>query len=145
MTAIRSLLAQRQWAVLICAAALLLKLIVPTGYMVGAVDGRVAMMLCPGTQTMAVTPDAPMAMVGHAMAARHPVDHPPGHSDSGHGREMPCAFAGLAAPLLDSIDPIQLAALIAFVMAVGLAVRVLAHPVDAPRLRPPLRGPPALS
>ncbi|MEJ8629079.1 hypothetical protein P0F65_02870 [Sphingomonas sp. I4] len=49
MTAIRSLFAQRHLAVLLCAAALLLKLIVPTGYMVGPVDGGMGIVLCPGS------------------------------------------------------------------------------------------------
>ena len=40
MQAIRHLLAQRHLAVLICAAALLLKLLVPTGYMIDSDHGK---------------------------------------------------------------------------------------------------------
>ena len=49
MTAIRSLFAQRKLAVLLCAAALLLKLLIPNGYMVGQVDGHAAIILCPAS------------------------------------------------------------------------------------------------
>ncbi len=152
MTAIRSLLAQRNLAVLLCTATLLLKLIMPMGYMVGSVEGRITVILCPGAGPLPASLPAPhegqgagMAMAGHAMTMHDRFDHPAGHSDGGHGRDMPCAFAGLAAPMLAAIDPIQLALLIAFVMALGLVVRVVPRPGDAPYLRPPLRGPPALS
>jgi hypothetical protein len=61
-----------------------------------------------------------------------------------HGKaEMPCAFAGLSAAVLDPIDPIQLAALIAFVLAIGLTATVPPSPARPAFLRPPLRGPPA--
>ncbi len=148
MTAIRSLFAQRHLAVLICAAALLLKLLIPAGYMIGQVDGRTAIILCPGSAPVAgmapMAHDAAMAMDhGHMVHDRS--GHGSGHSDKDHGRDMPCAFAGLTAPGLAATDPIQLALLIAFVMAVGLTMPVLLRPVAAPYLRPPLRGPPALS
>ena len=40
MTAIRSLIAQRHLAMLLCLAALLMKFVVPTGYMIGEAQGR---------------------------------------------------------------------------------------------------------
>ncbi|WP_452664422.1 hypothetical protein [Sphingomonas zeae] len=148
MLAIRSLFAQRHLAVLLCTAALLLKLLIPAGYMIGQVDGRAAIILCPGSAPMPdMTPmvhDGAMAM-DHATIVHDRSGHAPRHSDKDHGRDMPCAFAGLSAPGLTATDPIQLALLIAFVMAMGLAMPVLPRAVAAPYLRPPLRGPPALS
>ncbi|WP_428968505.1 hypothetical protein ACQR50_12065 [Sphingomonas sp. Xoc002] len=146
MTAIRSLFAQRHLAVLICTAALLLKLLIPAGYMIGQVDGRAAIILCPGRAPAPVpmAHDGAMAMA-HAAMSHARSEHGSGHSGQDHGRDMPCAFAGLTAPGLAATDPIQLALLIAFVMAIGLAMPVLPRPVAAPYLRPPLRGPPALS
>ncbi|WP_294272452.1 hypothetical protein [uncultured Sphingomonas sp.] len=154
MTAIRSLFAQRKLAVLLCAAALLLKLLIPTGYMVGQVNGHAAIILCPASGPVpdlsatghgkTMTHGGAMAM-GHGTMVHDGSGHGSGHSDEDHGRESPCAFAGLAAPGLAAADPIQLALLIAFVMGVGLAVPVLPRPAPAPYLRPPLRGPPALS
>jgi len=150
VTAIRSLFAQRHLAVLICAAALLLKLLIPAGYMIGQVDGRAAIILCPGSAPVPAPAPVPMAHDGamamdHAAMSHARSEQGSGHSGQDHGRDMPCAFAGLTAPGLAATDPIQLALLIAFVMAVGLAMPVLPRPVVAPHLRPPLRGPPALS
>ena len=134
MLAIRHLFAQRYLAVLICAVTLLMKLLVPTGYMIDSNHGRLAITICSGT--------APTAMAMN-MSRMHGdiADH--GKSKD-HGKaEMPCAFSGLLAAALGATDPIQLAALIAFVLAVGLAATVLPAPSRPAYLRPPLRGPPA--
>ncbi len=135
MSALRRLLAQRDLAVLLCLAVLWLKLLVPTGYMIDAGQGWFAVVPCSG---MAV-PSMP-AMAHGAMAHHAPKDH---HRQEQRASEMPCAFAGLSAPALSSTDPVQLAALIAFVLALGLSVVLLPAPAPALRLRPPLRGPPA--
>jgi hypothetical protein len=133
--AARSLLAQRRLAMLLCVATLLLKLLLPAGYMVDNDHGRLTVSLCSG-----VAPNAVMT----AMVGMHGDTHNPGKSKD-HGKaEIPCAFSGLSAASLGAISPIQLAALIAFVMAVGLAVALLPTPAEPARLRPPLRGPPAL-
>jgi len=151
--AIRLLLAQRHLALFICGAALVLKLLVPTGYMIQADHGRLAIIECSGV----VQRPAPVAaaaathgdMADHGQMAEHAsmpdhakADH---HDQSGdHGwAKMPCAFAGLSAAALGAIDPIQLAALIAFVLAIGFAPVVLPTPARDGYLRPPLRGPPA--
>lgn len=131
MLANRRLLAERNLAVLLCAATLLLKLLVPTGYMIGSEHGRLTIELCSGVASQ------PMAMEMHGDM--------PGHGKSKeHGKaELPCAFSGLSAAALAAVDPIQLAALIAFVMSVGLAGLALPPPCHRAHLRPPLRGPPA--
>ena len=134
MPFVRRLLAQRHFAVLLCAATLLLKLVVPSGYMIGSEHGRMTIELCSG-----VAPQ-PMALEMPGMHGDMP-DH--GQSKD-HGKaEMPCAFSGLSAALLAAADPIQLAALIAFVMSVGLACLALPPASRRTHLRPPLRGPPA--
>lgn len=135
MLAVRSLLAQRHFAALLCAATLLLKLLVPTGYMIGNEHGRMTIELCSGVV------EVPVAM---AMAM------PGMHGDlAGHGKlpdygktEMPCAFVGLSAVSLGAVDPVQLAALIAFLFVVGLSPAVLPAIIRRCYLRPPLRGPP---
>jgi hypothetical protein len=126
---VRRLLAQRYFAVLLYAGALLLRLLVPTGYMIGSENGQITMELCSG-----VTPHATMIAI------------PGMHGDMpDHGKaETPCAFAGLSAASLGAIDPIQLVALIAFVMAVRLSPTVLPAIIRRSHLRPPLRGPPAV-
>lgn len=135
MQAIRRLLAQRHFAVLLCAATLLLKLLVPTGYMIGSEHGRMTVELCSEIAPQPMAVDMP-GMHGDMR------DH--GKSKD-HGKaEMPCAFSGLSAASLAAVDPIQLAALIAFVMSVGLAGLTLPLPSRRAHLRPPLRGPPAI-
>ncbi len=134
MFAIRSLLAHRRLVLLLCAATLLAKLLVPSGYMIASDHERTVIAICSGTGPATLT----VAMPGMDHAA-------PGHGDRGdHGKaEMPCAFAGLSAAVLAPLDPIQLAALIAFVMAAGLIGAALPLPAAPVRLRPPPRGPPA--
>ena len=133
MQPVRRLLAQRHLAVLICAATLLLKLLVPAGYMVRSDHGRLAITICSGTAPRTATtemPEAHGAMPDHGKSKEH------GRAD------MPCAFSGLSAPAIGTTDPIQLAALIAFVMAVGLTGVVPLAPSRPAYLRPPLRAPP---
>ena len=133
MSAVRHLLAQRRLAALILTAALLMKLLVPAGFMIGGHDGTITIEVCSGTAPRTMT----IAVPGMG-------DQTPDHDKADHGKaEMPCAFAGLSAAALGSIDPIQLAALIAFVLAIGLARAPLPAPTRTRHLRPPLRGPPA--
>jgi hypothetical protein len=132
--AARILLAQRQIALLLCVATLLLKLLVPTGYMIDNDHGRLTFTVCSGVQPRAMTMEMP-GMHG---------DMPDHGKSKDHGKaEMPCAFSGLSAAALGAIDPIQLAALIAFVMAMGIIGLALPPPSTPTYLRPPLRGPPA--
>lgn len=134
MRLIRHLLAQRQLAVLICAATLLLKLLLPTGYMIDNDHGRITITICSGTTPRTMTMEMP-GIHGDM----------PGHGKSkDHGdTEMPCAFSGLSAAMLGSIDPVQLAALIVFILGLGLIATVPPAPSRPAYLRPPLRGPPA--
>lgn len=131
MRAVRHLLAQRHLAALICAATLLLKLLVPAGYMIDNDRGRITVTICSGTTPRTMT----MAMHGDTS------DH--GQSKD-HGKaEMPCAFSGLSAAVTGTTDPIQLAALLSFILVLGLVATVVPAASRPPYLRPPLRGPPA--
>jgi hypothetical protein len=134
MQAVRHFIAQRHLAVLLCVATLLLKLLVPTGYMIGDDHGRPTITVCSGMATRTMAMDMP----GMDSAA---ADH--GKSKD-HGKaEMPCVFSALSAAVMGATDPIQLAALVAFVLALGLAAIILPGPSRPARLRPPLRAPPA--
>jgi hypothetical protein len=133
--AARTFLAQRHLAVLICLATLLLKLLIPAGYMIDNDHGRMSITVCSGVAPATAMMD---------MRGMHGDVPTSGKSKDNGKAEMPCAFSGLSAATLGAIGPIQLAALIAFVMAVGLAVALLPTPAEPARLRPPLRGPPAL-
>ena len=134
---IRSLLAQRRFAVLICAAALLLKLLVPTGYMIESSHGRLTIVVCSGSVPVTEMPGMDRSMPDQGQ------EHGKDHRKQDHGKaELPCAFSGLSTAALGAIDPVQLAILITFVTASGLFVLVSLVPSDATWLRPPLRGPP---
>lgn len=85
MHAVRHLLTQRHLAVLICAATLLLKLLVPTGYMIDNDHGRMTVTICSGTAPPTMTTEMP-GMHGNM----------PDHGESkDHGKaEIPCASQG---------------------------------------------------
>ncbi|WP_419828247.1 hypothetical protein [Sphingomonas sp.] len=130
----KCLLSHRPLAILLCAATLLLKLLVPTGYMIGSEHGRLTIELCSGLASPAMAADMP-EMRG---------DMPDHGRSKDHGKaEMPCAFAALSAASLGAIDPVQLAALSAFILDVGLRPATWTAPCRRAQLRPPLRGPPA--
>jgi len=126
-------------AVLVCLAALALRMLMPAGYMLSGDGGRIAIIPCSGiVLESGMAPAMPVA--DHA-TARHAM---PGHDTSReHGKaEMPCAFSGLSAPLLGGADLVLLVLALAFVAAMALRASARA-PVRTPAyLRPPLRGPP---
>ncbi len=137
----------RCFVVLLCAATLMLKLLVPTGYMVGSHHGLVTIELCPGVaaQPMVMATDMAMSEAmseAMAMPGMHGdvADH--GKSQDHGKRDMPCAFSGLSAASLGAVDPVLLVALITFVMALGLLPVMLPTFTRRSHLRPPLRGPP---
>ena len=141
--AFRRLLAQRRFVVLLCAATLLLKLLIPTGYMIANENGHPAITICSG-----IAPEN-MAMAMPGMHDDTPDHGKNGYGKTGHGKkdhgraEMPCAFSGLSVASLGAIDPIQLAALVAFILSAGLFPAMLSARRERSHLRPPLRGPPA--
>jgi hypothetical protein len=134
---IRTLLARRHLTMLICVAALAIKLLVPGGYMLSAHHGRISVTLCAG---VAPSP-APPAMTA-PMAGMHGDTRDHERKDS-HGQvELPCAFAGLAHQALAAADPILLAAAIAYIVALGVTSKARGLITDTHHLRPYLRGPP---
>lgn len=131
MTGLRRLIHRNlfpAWCLL--AAALAMKLLVPAGFMPMMDHGSVTVQICSGGQPVQLTMKV-------APGTMHHGDHP-----APAKTEMPCAFAGLAMPLLGGADPLLLAVLIAFVMALATRIAVLLPPRRAGYLRPPLRGPP---
>lgn len=130
----RLVLSNRELAIAILAVVLLMKLVVPAGFMPAASDGQIIVSMCSGTGPTEVVMTVPG--LGHK---------PDGGGEDRGKAEQPCAFAGLSTLSLAAADPILLAAAILFVLALG--VRPLLLPASAPPLylRPPLRGPPAYS
>ena len=108
--------------------ALILRVLVPAGYMPAWSGGTPTLQLCPGSVPAA----APMAGMHHG-AVKHEAPASP---------EQPCDFAGLAAPVLGSADPVLLIAALAFAFALAVSGGALSLPAPPSRLRPPLRAPP---
>ena len=124
---------RRPWATWLIAAALLMKVIVPAGYMPVISDGAIAIQLCSG-----FGPEM-MAMAMPGMGDHHgEIDH------SGKG-DMPCGFAGHAPAAIAGADPILLIAAIAFIIATLFRMPLFRPVRRIGYLRPYLRGPPAIS
>jgi hypothetical protein len=140
VTALRRLsLDHRTLALWLALAVLAVKLLVPAGFMVGVVDGRVGLQICSGFGPVAAAP-----MMHHAMPDRASTDHGTGdHGRADHpAPEMPCPFAALAHGVAIPVDPVLLAIALAFVLALGFAAIVRDAPRSVPFPRPPSRGPP---
>lgn len=111
--------------------ALLVRLVVPAGFMPSFSTTAITITLCTGSSPSTQV----IALPGHG---NHRGDE---HRDHGKS-EMPCGFSGLGAPGLSGADPIQIALAIAFICAAVFRVVTLRPFLPPTYLRPPLRGPP---
>lgn len=129
MLRLRHFLRAHRWlAFALIAAALLVRVCVPAGLMpVSDHDGMLRLAFCSGYGPM---PAMDVAIPG--------MKHHPDEAQA----QSPCAFADLALVAIGGADPIQLAALLLFVLATGLAIALPLPPRAPSRLRPPLRAPP---
>ena len=128
MTRLRHrIFAHRRWAAWLFAAALLMKLLVPAGFMPAASAGTIAIELCTGSGAQTIT---------------IPGEH---QDEQGrHGKaSSPCIFAGLGGPSLAAVDPVLLALALAFVITTVFRLAVAPATTALADLRPPPRGPPA--
>jgi hypothetical protein len=121
----------RRMAALLIALTLAMKALVPAGFMLGS-DSRVI--------TVQICADA----LGQQITQK--IVLPSNHSGDDKAKsDSPCHFTALGHAMLGGADPVLLALALVFILALGFA------PVRAPAprriafLRPPLRGPPALS
>lgn len=118
------------------ALVLAVKAVIPAGFMLSSGGERFL--------TVTVCSDATGVPRQMQIALPHKDDAKAAHAEAAD-KGAPCAFAGLGHALLGGADPVLLAGALAFILLIGLA------PLTAPRLRgvaylrPPLRGPPALS
>jgi hypothetical protein len=118
----------RHVAVTILMVAMLMRLLLPTGFMPEVSAGKITIALCTGHASAV----SDMAMPD---GSHHQQGQPAKH-------DMPCPFSSASAHGLAGTDPILLAIAIAFVMALCLRPVAVVRIADAPHLRPPLRGPP---
>ena len=141
----RHLLAHRRSAAWLIVAALLMRMLIPTGYMlVASPAGIPTFAMCSGY--------GPLLPAAATDAASH--DSHDGHAMTGAGKhhgqqhesakeQPPCAFAGVTTAALVATDPLLLAIALFFILAAGFRLPVRAPVATSPFLRPPLRGPPA--
>lgn len=129
MDAARPLLA----GLLFC--ALLLRALIPAGFMIGtAASGAPALVICPGVE------EAP-AVHHMAMHGQMPAHH---HDPATH-HEAPCPFGALAAPALPPEPPVVA---LPATPSVQVAPLVPLHTAQVPSLAappPPATGPPAFA
>ncbi len=126
----RLVLANRPIACMVIALALLMKILVPAGFMPTISDGQVVVSMCSGMgpKTMVIT-----------------IPGVEQKSDIGSHQgtmEKPCAFVGLSASSLSAAGPLLLATAILFVLTQGTRPQVRPAAAAPPYLRPPLRAPP---
>lgn len=132
MTTLRALiLRHRAVAFLGVMAALCMKIVVPTGFMIGQNSKVLTVQLCAES-------------LGHAVTAKIAIPMKGEPSDStGKQDKAECPFASLSIASITGADPALLALALAFILALGFAPVRASHPKRVSYLRPPLRGPPA--
>lgn len=129
----RSFLRQhRALALMLVLAALCMKAVVPTGFMIGTQSKTLTVLICDES-------------FGNHAAKQIAVPMKPGSGKpASKGMNGDCPFASQGMAALPGIDPIQLALALLFILALGFAPVSVPQPRRLSHLRPPLRGPPAL-
>ncbi|GBH31091.1 hypothetical protein MBESOW_P2352 [Sphingobium xenophagum] len=132
MSVMRALLMRhRALALLVVMAALCMKIVVPTGFMIGQKSKVLTVQICDE------------AFGNHAVK-QIVIPMKDGGSDSGQKQgKGECPFASLSMASMTGADPALLALALAFILALGFAPAPNTLPKRVFHLRPPLRGPPA--
>lgn len=132
MHAVRALLFDnRRLALGLVMLALLIKALIPSGYMLSDKAGHVL--------TVTICGDAS----GQTLTKQIEV---PSQGKADHAKaEATCIWGLLAMAALGGADVLLLAAALAFILALGFAACSPARPCRRAHLRPPLRGPPAFA
>lgn len=140
MGTLRALLMRHRSAALLAVlVALCMRAVLPAGVMADTRAHVFSVRLCEETLHLAATKVLPTTVLIVAQDSRSQ-DHgaKPASADS------PCAFSVLALASLGGANPVLLALALAFVLALGFCASPAPAARAAPRLWPPLRGPPVL-
>jgi len=114
--------------------ALMMKALVPAGYMVGAQGHTITVEICA---------DASGGHLTRQIAIPHQDPFAPAQAE--HAKtEGICAFSALGMAALGGADAVLLALALVFILALGFAAMAPPVPARLVHLRPPLRGPPAI-
>lgn len=131
MSSLRRLLAaNRPLACLVLAAALLVKALVPAGYMIVAGQDSVLISVCSDATGAHTVKQVVVPVKGQS-------------TDAHEAAKKQCPFSGFNSHALADSDPALLALAILFALALGFAASPPLRIAGVERLRPPLRGPPA--
>jgi hypothetical protein len=128
------LLGHRRLALLLVAAALCLKVLVPGGYMLGQGAGTyITVEICADASGQHLTKDVF-------------VPAKPGQGNSAQAKgDGPCPYSALSMAALSGADAALLALALAFILALGFLPAAPPRLARAAHVRPPLRGPPAFA
>lgn len=118
-------------AAMVVAVSLLLRILIPSGFMPTVSGEHVLISICSGIEQSSVEVSLP------ASTSRDVGDHSQGKSAA------LCAYSGLLGSSLAAVDVVLLAAGMPIAIAVGLVPKLRPPLTVADHLRPPLRGPPA--
>ena len=124
------LMRYRALSLVLILAALGMKIVVPTGFMIGTDSKVLAVQICDDTQG------------NHAV--KHLVIPMKGGDAGGKQAKADCPFASLSMASLTGADPTLLGLALAFILALGFAPTPHLPAKRPAHLRPPLRGPPVL-
>ena len=112
-----------------------MRALVPGGYMVGAPGAKAG-----ATITITICGDATgMAMQRTITVPRSETSQ---ERAAQHAKNAACPFSALSMAGTPGIDPLLLAAALAFIVALGLGPQVAPKLAARDHVRPPLRGPP---
>lgn len=114
---------------LVFALALIVKALVPAGYMPTMMGKLLTVTLCTGDGFQ-------------KSVTLHLSQDGKGSGDRQPGADHPCAFSALGGPALAATDPVVLAAALLFALVFALHFVPLPPLRRIGNLRPPLRGPP---
>ena len=135
MFALRLLLRSHyRLAMLLVAIALLMKAVVPTGYMIGQSSKTFTVMICT---------DGSGAMESRAITVPMKPDSHDSEDASRTGKA--CAYSATSMAAMTGADAPLLAIALHFILALGFAPTTALNLKRTLYLRPPLRGPPFLA
>lgn len=120
-----------KWFGMLFMIALAMKALTPNGYMVSADSQTITIKICNGLGDAEQTIDIQMNTNTN--------DHDSGSNMNSEA----CSSSSVSQSTMMTIDPVQLALALGFIMLAGLVVKAAILFARLPRLRPPLRGPPA--
>lgn len=129
MTETRKFLGQHHWlCALLLGATLIVKALVPAGFMPAVSNGVILVQICSGQGPQTIAMELPGKAGDHGEHKK---------------AEAPCAFTSLSSPTLAAADALLLAVALAFIIATGLRLPPRMILWRGIYLRPPAIGPPA--